>query len=111
MDLTLEFPAGELSLVAGRLGSGKTLLLLGTFHQYYERGVLQCKPIPGLLGEADVLTGQVIAPRTPPNALASFTGRSISRENWVVPGTSAYVPQSAWLQNASIRGMFGIRCV
>lgn len=28
-DLSLEFPKGEMSLVCGRLGSGKTLLLLG----------------------------------------------------------------------------------
>lgn len=31
VDLTLTFPRGELSLVCGKLGSGKTLLLLGTF--------------------------------------------------------------------------------
>ena len=28
-DLNLTFPAGELSLICGKLGSGKTLLLLG----------------------------------------------------------------------------------
>jgi ABC-type multidrug transport system fused ATPase/permease subunit len=30
VDLTLKFPPGELSLICGKLGSGKTLLLLGT---------------------------------------------------------------------------------
>lgn len=30
MDLNIVFPQGELSLVCGKLGSGKTLLLLGT---------------------------------------------------------------------------------
>lgn len=30
MDLTLKFPLGELSLICGKLGSGKSLLLLGT---------------------------------------------------------------------------------
>jgi hypothetical protein len=29
-DLNIIFPKGELSLVCGKLGSGKTLLLLGT---------------------------------------------------------------------------------
>ena len=68
------------------LGSGKTLLLLG------------------LLGEADLLGGQVICPRTPLDALATFSKlKSISSEDWVVPGICAYVPQTAWLQNASIR--------
>lgn len=28
-DLTIEFPLGELSLICGKLGSGKSLLLLG----------------------------------------------------------------------------------
>jgi hypothetical protein len=30
VDLALKFPEGQLSLVCGKLGSGKTLLLLGT---------------------------------------------------------------------------------
>ena len=30
-DLNIVFPKGELSLVCGKLGSGKTLLLLGSF--------------------------------------------------------------------------------
>ena len=34
VDLSLNFPAGELSLICGKLGSGKTLLLLGGFKKY-----------------------------------------------------------------------------
>ena len=30
IDLTCEFPVGKLSLICGKLGSGKSLLLLGT---------------------------------------------------------------------------------
>lgn len=86
VDLTLEFPKGELSLICGKLGSGKTLLLLS------------------LLGEADVLSGQIICPRTPPDVLARFAAlKYIPADEWVVPGVCAYVPQTAWLQNASIR--------
>ncbi|KAF7308067.1 Multidrug resistance-associated ABC transporter protein [Mycena kentingensis (nom. inval.)] len=84
-DLELEFPRGELSVVCGRLGSGKTLLLLA------------------LLGEADVLAGQVVCPRTPANILASFRDFDPRKEDWVVDGVCAYVPQTAWLQNASIK--------
>ena len=86
MDLTLDFPLGELSLVCGRLGSGKSLLLLA------------------LLGEADLVTGQLMCPRSPPDVIASFTGVVVPEEEWVVHGVCAYVPQSAWLRNASIRG-------
>ena len=46
-----------------------------------------------LLGEADLLTGQVICPRTPPNALAAFAGIVPKPEEWIVEGVCAYVPQ------------------
>ncbi|KAA1472498.1 multidrug resistance-associated ABC transporter [Dentipellis sp. KUC8613] len=85
IDLNLNFPKGELSLICGKLGSGKTLLLLA------------------LLGEADMLTGQVLCPRTPPDAIASFAGVVPPQDEWVVEGVCAYVPQSAWLRNASIK--------
>ena len=85
-DLNLEFPSKGLSLVCGKLGSGKTLLLLA------------------LLGEVDVLAGQVLCPRSPPDSLASFVSVTPSWEDWVVEGLCAYVPQAAWLRNASIKG-------
>ncbi|KAF9007916.1 ATP-binding cassette transporter [Cyathus striatus] len=84
VDLSMEFPSGELSLICGKLGSGKTLLLLA------------------LLGEADILTGQLLCPRSPPDSLASFATIKPD-EDWIVDGICAYVPQAAWLRNASIR--------
>ncbi|EDR07940.1 multidrug resistance-associated ABC transporter [Laccaria bicolor S238N-H82] len=85
VDLSLDFPQGELSLICGKLGSGKTLLLLA------------------LLGEADVLTGQLLCPRSPPDSLASFSKIIPRKDEWVVQGSCAYVPQAAWLRNASIK--------
>ncbi|KAH6905515.1 hypothetical protein BKA70DRAFT_495907 [Coprinopsis sp. MPI-PUGE-AT-0042] len=85
VDLNIKFPRGELSLICGKLGSGKTLLLLA------------------LLGEADVLTGQVICPRSPPDSLAAQAKADIANEDWVVDGMCAYVPQAAWLRNATIK--------
>ncbi|KAJ7499425.1 multidrug resistance-associated ABC transporter [Mycena latifolia] len=84
-DLDLDFPLGELSLVCGKLGSGKSLLLLA------------------LLGEADLVAGQMTCPRSPPDSLASFAGTDISRKDWVVGGMCAYVPQVSWLRNATIK--------
>ncbi|KAJ2928554.1 hypothetical protein H1R20_g8546, partial [Candolleomyces eurysporus] len=84
MDLSLSFPQGELSLVCGKLGSGKTLLLLA------------------LLGEADILTGQLMCPRSPPDSLASYA-KVGPEEEWIVDGMCAYVPQAAWLRNESIK--------
>lgn len=89
-DVNLEFPKDSLSLICGRLGSGKSLLLLG------------------LLGEADVLAGQVICPRSGPGAIGDY-GKKASSAEWIVPNTTAYCPQQAWLQNDTIRGniLFG----
>ena len=85
-DLSISIPVGEMTLVCGKLGSGKSLLLLA------------------LLGEADLLAGQIICPRTPPESLAVFAALDyIHPSVWVLPGVVAYVPQSVWLQNASIK--------
>jgi ABC-type multidrug transport system fused ATPase/permease subunit len=81
-NLNLCFPQGELSLICGRLGSGKSLLLLG------------------LLGEADLVSGTVICPRSSPDLMDGFPD---TVTDWILPSMLGYVPQQAWLQNASIR--------
>jgi ABC-type transport system involved in cytochrome bd biosynthesis fused ATPase/permease subunit len=35
--------------------------------------------------------------------MATFEASSIKPDNWIVPDMVAYVPQQAWLQNASIK--------
>ncbi|KAJ7064766.1 multidrug resistance-associated ABC transporter [Mycena amicta] len=75
----------DLNLVCGRFGSGKTLLLLA------------------LLGEADVISGTVVSPRSPPNSLAHSSSHIKEGAEWVVDGLCAYVPQTAWLRNQSIK--------
>ena len=42
--------------------------------------------------EADVLAGQVLCPR-PPDLLAAFSNSRVSKEDWVVSGVCAFVPQ------------------
>ncbi|KAF7354869.1 Multidrug resistance-associated ABC transporter [Mycena sanguinolenta] len=84
-DLNFAFPTGELSLICGKLGSGKSLLLLA------------------LLGEAQVVAGQMTCPRSPSGFLASCSENEISQKDWLVEGMCAYVPQVSWLRNASIR--------
>lgn len=86
VDLNLDFPRGELSLVCGKLSSGKTLLLL-LF----------------LLGEADHITGQILCPRSPPDAIADLSRCAPAPEDWVVEGVCAYVPQATRLRSATIK--------
>ncbi|KAH8793678.1 multidrug resistance-associated ABC transporter [Flagelloscypha sp. PMI_526] len=83
-DLNFSFPASGLSLICGRLGSGKTLLL------------------QALLGEADVLSGQLICPRSTPDALAALSATLGEGEGWVKEGLCAYVPQVSFFDCISI---------
>ena len=91
-DLNITFPKGELSLVCGKLGSGKTLLLLGTYY-YFTYTIICSNRGTALLGEADFLTGQVLCPKTPPDAIASFADIVPPSNKWVIEGVCAYVPQ------------------
>ena len=94
VDLSLNFPQGELSLICGKLGSGKTLLLLGKPLHPFDVCILIMFFLTALLGEADVLAGQVICPRSPPDSVAAFSSSRVSKEGWVVSGVCAYVPQA-----------------
>ncbi|KAI8337487.1 P-loop containing nucleoside triphosphate hydrolase protein [Chlamydoabsidia padenii] len=81
-NLNLSFPLNKLSLICGATGSGKSAL------------------IASLLGETHRLSGAVILPRKP-------------RSRHIIGGAAsgiAYVAQTAWLQNMSIRDniLFGL---
>lgn len=59
-----------------------------------------------LLGEADLLTGQLVCPRSPPDALASFVGQQVPDEKWIVQGVCAFVPQVSDILSSESRGLF-----
>ncbi|OBZ89252.1 ATP-dependent bile acid permease [Choanephora cucurbitarum] len=82
-NLNLNFPVGKLSVVCGPTGSGKTTL------------------ISSLLGETFCMSGKAVLPRIIPNKTSPLGG--------AVSGI-AYVAQTAWLQNCSIRDniLFGL---
>lgn len=53
-----------------------------------------------------MLAGDVVCPRSPPDAIALPDidwNRFLTADNWLQPNLAAFVPQTAWLQNASIR--------
>lgn len=77
-DLNLEFPRGKLSLISGRTGSGKSLLLAA------------------ILGECDIITGQVMAPLQPdPESIWRTYATS---EDWIQDSAMAYVAQMPWIE-------------
>lgn len=94
-DLNLEFPNNEFSIICGQTGSGKTLMVLS------------------LLGEAVILEGQAFCPRSSVADTVSDDFKLvdyIAEEDWIINHAVAYVAQTAWLQNASIRDniLFGL---
>ena len=70
-DLDVNFPRGQMTLIAGKFGSGKTLLLLS------------------LLGEVRLLDGKIsylVSPLMDPG--------TVGEQNWsLIPDGVAYVPQ------------------
>jgi ABC-type multidrug transport system fused ATPase/permease subunit len=101
-NLNTAFPNNQLSLVCGPTGSGKTLLMLS------------------LLGETETKEGSVYCPRSVPfstlddsTAITSFklsADNDIVPPHWILDHAVAYVSQTAWLQNATIKNniLFGL---
>lgn len=87
-NINVSFPVGELSIICGPTGSGKTSLLMA------------------MLGEMDVLTGNIYLPRRPLDG-----GKDFDTTTGLINEGVAFVSQQAWLQNASIRDniLFGSR--
>ncbi|KAL2671564.1 hypothetical protein Neosp_014154 [[Neocosmospora] mangrovei] len=81
-DLDLTFPNGALSVISGKVGAGKTLLL------------------SAILGEAELLKGTIRVPKA----------QYAYPDKWIIPGSVAYVSQTAWLENDSLRNniLFGL---
>lgn len=104
-DLNVIFPSNKLSLICGSTGSGKTLLMLS------------------LLGETETRKGSVFCPRsvstsslddtTAITSIKTSEDADIVPEHWILQHAVAYVSQTAWLQNASIKDniLFGLPLV
>lgn len=83
-NLNLSFPAKQLSVVSGRTGSGKSLMLAS------------------ILGETDLLEGTIKVPRAP--SRHDRYDHLATRENWIIDSAIAFVAQIPWIENATIKG-------
>ena len=85
-ELNFSIPNQKLTIISGQTGSGKSLLLAS------------------VIGEADTLSGYVLVPKR------SETDLNISATNWLSPSSMAFVSQTPWIENASIRDniLFGL---
>ncbi|RAL06916.1 P-loop containing nucleoside triphosphate hydrolase protein [Aspergillus homomorphus CBS 101889] len=91
-DLNIHFPKQGLSIISGRTGSGKSLLL------------------SSILGESDLIKGTVRVP-VPPKVEDRFD-HSATNANWILDSAIAYVAQIPWIENATIKDniLFGLPC-
>jgi ABC-type multidrug transport system fused ATPase/permease subunit len=89
-DLNLKFPTGHLSVISGRTGSGKSLLLAA------------------ILGEIELLSGAITVPKIPSHDERNDS--NANKGNWVLPNAIAYVPQIPWIENCSFKDniLFGL---
>ncbi|KAF7175199.1 hypothetical protein CNMCM7691_007239 [Aspergillus felis] len=89
-NLTVHFPEHGLSLVCGRTGAGKSLLLAA------------------ILGECKILEGTVKRP----SIMSSRSMYNLPRtgQDWIIDSATAYVAQSPWIEAATVRQniLFGV---
>ncbi|KAI0505818.1 P-loop containing nucleoside triphosphate hydrolase protein [Xylaria bambusicola] len=88
--ISATFPKGELSVISGKTGSGKSLMLAA------------------ILGEVDLLSGTITKPRAP--LLHERHDSKANKSNWILTGAVAYVAQIPWIENATVQDniLFGL---
>jgi ABC-type multidrug transport system fused ATPase/permease subunit len=91
-DATLDFPIGKLSVITGKTGSGKSLLLAA------------------LLGEVKLLAGTI---RMPPLPEFDDSAEYIPESEWIVPQLTAFVSQTPWVEGGTVKDniVFGLPLV
>lgn len=89
-DIDIEFPNKEFSIISGKTGSGKSLLLAA------------------ILGEADIMTGTIKVPKIQP--LHERYEPKATKDNWIIDSAIAFVAQIPWIENATIKDniLFGL---
>ena len=89
-NVNISFPEKELSVISGKTGTGKSLLLAA------------------ILGEVDVLSGKINVPQRP--VASDSHDHLATRDNWIIPSSIAFVAQIPWIENATIKEniLFGL---
>lgn len=82
-NISIMLPEKELTVISGKTGSGKTLLLAS------------------ILGEADLLKGKIIVPKAP--SAGARHDYAANRSDWIIDSAIAYVAQIPWIENATIK--------
>lgn len=83
-DVSLRFPEGQLSIIAGKTGSGKSLLLAA------------------ILGEVRLFSGTIRVPE-PPAEQGIDEVKPIAPGDWLIPSLTAFVSQTPWVETGTVR--------
>ena len=91
-NVDLEFPTGQLSVITGKTGCGKSLLLAT------------------LLDEVKLVSGSIQLPRCPSPYKVEGEVIEIPENDWIIPAASAFVSQSPWIEEGTLRNniLFGL---
>ncbi|TLD18804.1 1-phosphatidylinositol 3-phosphate 5-kinase [Venturia nashicola] len=89
-NVNFTLPKGELSVISGRTGSGKSLLLAA------------------ILGEVEVFEGAITVPLPP--SIEERRDDKANKGNWILPNALAFVSQQPWIENATLKNniLFGL---
>lgn len=87
-DINVRFPPGELSVISGKTGSGKSLLLAA------------------ILGEVKLIAGGIYVP----SSAGPSDNESIRDQDWIIPSLTCFVSQNPWIEGGTVRDniLFGL---
>ncbi|KAJ8064016.1 hypothetical protein OCU04_007859 [Sclerotinia nivalis] len=87
-DINISFPVNQLTIICGKTGSGKSLLL------------------NSMLGEAELISGKITVPERPSDQYDHHA----NKDNWIIPHSIAFVAQIPWIENCTIKEnvLFGL---
>lgn len=89
-NVNISFPEKELSVISGKTGTGKSMLL------------------SAILGEVDVLSGSINIPKPP--SVWDRHDHKATKDNWILDSSISFVAQIPWIENATIKDniLFGL---
>ncbi|KAK3950671.1 hypothetical protein QBC32DRAFT_375592 [Pseudoneurospora amorphoporcata] len=87
-DINVKFPCGELSVISGKTGAGKSLLLAA------------------ILGEVKLIAGSIYVPSAPEPS----NDENIRDQDWIIPSLTCFVSQTPWIESSTVRDniLFGL---